>query len=638
MVNKSEGIRFRAFFIGTILSVIVVFMGQYSRLIGASSMSIDHMPLAGIFLFFVLIIGLNPLLTLINPQYKLNPAELLFTYIMLLVTCTISTMGLGMQLLPVIAAPIYFASPENRWAEMIHPHLRSWLHPDEEAARYFFEGLPDGESIPWASWITPLLGWFVFILALYLVMLFVMVILRKQWVEREKLAFPLIQLPVEMVRDDENESLIKPLFKNKLFWLAMAIPVIISSLNALNSYFPAVPTFPLLQQTNIFQGTTRLRFRISFPIMGFTYLINQDVAMGVWVINLMYLIARGTFNVTGVTSTEVLGIYGAEDPIFKNFGTGAFLTYVFVGLWMARSHLKDVFGKAVGKRKEIDDSDEIVSYKTAVWGLVIGLVVMTWFLMYTGMSLTVAVIFLIFMMVFFIGLTKIIAEAGLATMISADTGSGQVVSSFGSANISQEGMVALGLTYIYSADIRTFPMSAMAQGLKVGDWIKQRRKGGMFLAMLIAIIIAYFLTNYLQLVFGHREGVSFVGSHGTLPFEWLSQHIRYPREPNRFGWMCRGSGAAVMLLLILARFRFLWWPLHPIGAAVGGVRWIDELWFSIFLVWLVKAIILKYGGVTRYRQGKAFFMGLILGQYSIGAVWFLIDMLTGQTGNRVFWI
>ncbi len=36
-------------------------------------------------------------------------------------------------------------------------------------------------------------------------------------------------------------------------------------------------------------------------------------------------------------------------------------------------------------------------------------------------------------------------------------------------------------------------------------------------------------------------------------------------------------------------------------------------WFGIFLAWLVKAIVLRYGGVVLYRKVRPLFVGLILG-------------------------
>jgi len=93
-----------------------------------------------------------------------------------------------------------------------------------------------------------------------------------------------------------------------------------------------------------------------------------------------------------------------------------------------------------------------------------------------------------------------------------------------------------------------------------------------------------------------------------------------------------------MFLLMFMRERFIWWPLHPIGFAIGSVWLMDRLWFSIFLAWIIKFMILRYGGPQIYLRSRYFFLGLIVGQYFAAAFWFIIDLFTGVTGNMVFWI
>ena len=64
----------------------------------------------------------------------------------------------------------------------------------------------------------------------------------------------------------------------------------------------------------------------------------------------------------------------------------------------------------------------------------------------------------------------------------------------------------------------------------------------------------------------------------------------------------------------------------------------DSLWFSIFLAWLVKLMVMKYGGPSLFRRIRPFFLGFILGQYVISGIWLIIDFFTGMTDNSVFWI
>ena len=73
---------------------------------------------------------------------------------------------------------------------------------------WFFEGLPEGEKIPWGAWAIPLFWWLSFVAVLFFVLFCIVVILRKQWVEKERLIFPLAQVPLQMVEGAEKGSLI----------------------------------------------------------------------------------------------------------------------------------------------------------------------------------------------------------------------------------------------------------------------------------------------------------------------------------------------------------------------------------------------------------------------------------------------
>ena len=106
------------------------------------------------------------------------------------------------MLVPLIGAPHWFATPENKWEQLIHPHLADWLVvPSGSALENYHEGrsdlyMPDN----YRPWLRPLLWWGTFVLALIFVMQCINSIMRRQWTDNEKLSYPLIQLPVEMTR------------------------------------------------------------------------------------------------------------------------------------------------------------------------------------------------------------------------------------------------------------------------------------------------------------------------------------------------------------------------------------------------------------------------------------------------------
>ncbi|MFQ6099323.1 MAG: DUF6784 domain-containing protein, partial [Armatimonadota bacterium] len=121
-------------------------------------------------------------------------------------------------------------------------------------------------------------------------------------------------------------------------------------------------------------------------------------------------------------------------------------------------------------------------------------------------------------------------------------------------------------------------------------------------------------------------------------YRWVQERLTAPAPPSAVGWMLTAAGAAIMMFLQAMRMRFAWWPFHPVGFAIGGVWIMDQMWFTCFLSWLAKAVILRYGSMKTFRAARPFFLGLILGQFTCNAVWLFIDHFTGHTDNRIFWI
>ena len=119
-------------------------------------------------------------------------------------------------------------------------------------------------------------------------------------------------------------------------------------------------------------------------MLGFCYLVNPDVAFSMWFFNLLSLMVRGGMAYFGYRITENLGIYGSPSPLFKHLGMGAMIVLVVAGLWSAKAHLKEVFRKALFGKRTVDDSDEILSYRASVWGMLLGLIYMGFWLHASG--------------------------------------------------------------------------------------------------------------------------------------------------------------------------------------------------------------------------------------------------------------
>lgn len=639
----------RAFIAGLILSALIAFYDHMSGdILNGSYMAIDHMPVAAIMILF-LIIFLNALVKRIKWSLGFSSGELLLIYSMMLVACSVTEMGFGSQILPILAAPKYYANPNNDWTNRILSHInKDLVVTDTQAVTQFFEGLPQGGKIPWGLWIKPLSLWIPFILVLYFCMICVVVLLRKQWMEREKLVYPLTQLPLEMVQEEQaattRRHFLSSFFKSPYMWIGFAIAFISGTLVGLHHHWPIIPAPRLANSIQIFRGTQNLNFRISFPVIGFVYLANLEVSFSLWFFNLIFQIIRGVFNMTGISSTENIGIYGcAGYAIFAHLGTGAMIAMVAYSFYISRAHMRDIWRVAIGRLK-IDDSQEMLPYRTAFWGLVIGSVFVLGWLKFSGLTWHIGILFYLFAMILYLVLTRIVCEAGIPTMVATIISSSIIVSMWGSKNLTPAVLVALALTYVYAADLRTFPMASSAMAVKVMDRTKGNRRI-LFWAIFLAIAVNIIATMYFVLKISYKYGgINLNGwfniGGAQAPYDYVGDLIKNQTEPNKIGWLCRGIGLVLMGLLMFLRQQFLWWPLHPIGFVIAPVWLMDFLWFSIFVAWLVKKIILKYGGVKTYEKSKYFFLGLPLGLYTCAGIWVFIDWFSKPQhhGNCIFWI
>ena len=82
----------------------------------------------------------------------------------------------------------------NEWVANIHQYLPLWAFPSNEgdAMRWFYEGLPEGQEVPFDVWLIPLAWTLSLILAIYFMCFAIVVVFRRQWVEHERLIFPLM--------------------------------------------------------------------------------------------------------------------------------------------------------------------------------------------------------------------------------------------------------------------------------------------------------------------------------------------------------------------------------------------------------------------------------------------------------------
>ena len=637
----------RAVAVGALLSLGISMFFAYARLgMATAGMSADYITAGAIFFFFALTAVVNPLLKLIRFSWGFTRSELIVVYIMMIMASAIPTWGFTANLIALLPSVFYYATPENNWAELLHPYVTEWLAPqDPDAVKYFFEGLPLGQPIPWAAWARPLAAWCSFILAIYLMMITIMVIMRRHWVDHDRLTFPLLQLPLDMTEEGERGSHFSPFVKQPLLWLGFALPLLLLSSSALNHYFPFIPEISLRNNVPLFGNSMVVATNINFIALGLSYFLSLDVAMSVW---LFHLLAKGQ-----IAAENVLGfsLQGRRDLFTEGSlsvayqGMGAMLVLVVLGLWTSRHYLRQIAGKVLHGGDEVDDSRELLSYRAAVVVLFGACVYATAWLTAAGVSLPVSVFFMMVAFAVFYGLARIVAEGGLGFARAQMTAHPFVINAVGSEAITSSGLVTLGFTYSWAGDLRTMVMASAINGMKLADSGGVRGRP-LFWIMLLAIVISLAGSVAMLVWMGYRYGGVnldwwFYNRFGQIVHGDSAHKIANPVMPLEqwatIGprYLFAGIGATVMGFLMWARHHWVWWPTHYLGFPIGATLMMNWTWFSIFLGWLMKGIILQYGGIPVYRRMRPFFLGLILGHVFASGFWVVFDFFTGETGNRI---
>lgn len=630
-------ITLRGVLVGGLMCAVIAVAAPYGRhIIQGTALALTSATPIAFFLLFVLLLSIHLLLGWLRRDWAFKRGELITIFIMMMVASAIPTKGVVGMVLPIITGTFYYASPENGWAEQIHPHLPRWfLVDDVEAVREFYEGMGADAAIPWASWLPALLAWLAFYAAFYLALICISVIVRRQWVERERLTYPLARIPLAMIDGEGDSGLLKPFFKKWIMWLGFAISFVLSSSTALHHYFPEVAALTLTTNMRLFDVGNALVLKVNFLMLGLAYFINASVSLSLWLFYLLVYCQQGVFSILGVQDSADLGHW--TRAITGHQMMGAIIVLVGATLWMGRDHFKEVARKAWRRDADVDDSGEIMSYRTAVGGSVVGIAGMWVWLWQTGMPAWAAPVFLFAGLAIFIGLARIIAETGLpiikATMIPA----GFVLSSVGSSALGVKGVIATGYTMVWCGDLLVFMMAPLANGLRLSGEIKGKRRLLLW-AIIAAMVIALVLSIWFTLYLAYRHGsvnMYIAENYANEPSRLAAVHLDSPTGPSPSGYLWMGSGALTMGLLMVARHKLLWWPFHPLGFVVSFGRVMEGIWFTILLAWLAKALIMRFGGANIYRRMQPFFLGIALGHISAGGVWLVIDGFTGTVGNRI---
>jgi hypothetical protein len=597
--------------------------------------------------FLILALLVNPVLKRLNRRWELPRRDLIGIYSVLLAGAVLTSCQFSGWIVPVATGPFYYATPENHWRKLL-PLIPTWWRPgDYQDIRRFYDGPRTGEVVHWAVWWKPLLAWGPFVLIFYMTFLCVTVLLRKVWIEQERLSFPLVQLPLEMTGQNAG-----PLFfRNRLMWLGMLIPVLVHGLNGLHNLLPSLPSLPTREffQADLYftapswKAILPFTLDIYFCLIGFAYLASSDVPFSMWVFYLLFKASCVLGAALGWTpGGEDRSLDGGTFPYIESQHVGAMLAMVGLTLWTARTHLRAAIGKAFGRRPDVDDRDEPLSYRMAVCGVMLGFALLVFWCWLVGMPVWVATLTMLLSLLFVIGMHRMMAEGGVNFLWAAQNGTNYLLYGLGGASfLSAKSWLVLVCLPFFFWDFKGPVGPQSLDGFKLQREANLRARsliGWMVAGMALAMLLSYWSVIYL--VHSHGGGVAldfyrFVHV-GQRPFTELTATQTTHSGSSLSKLTTIGLSALFTWFLGLMRLNFVWWRLHPVGYAASSMWAMYYMWFSLFLGATARWLLTRFGGLQLYRQARGFFLGLVLGDFLMLGVWLVVDMALGIRGYSIF--
>jgi len=644
----------------------------------------NHLPASLLIFFLLFVLLVNGLLLRWWPRQALSGGELAVALGMTLVGCALPSVGLMRYLPGHLVAPFGHAAISHQSAELLRQlDLPDWMWPTMQAQDPAARGLepvvrdfhgriavqPDTflnrlRAIPWSAWVQPAFSWGILLAALYGAVICMSVIFRRQWVENERLPFPLASVYLALIEPPEQGRLLSPMLRSRSFWIAFAAVFAIHALGALNTYWPQYwPPLPLrFDLTDILAdapfNAAQLEFKrqqIYFTVIGLMFFVQTRIAFSLWFFFVLMQVVRMGY---GMHHAEFTGAM-EDDQRF-----GAVLALAVVTLWIARHQLAMVWRQMIGRARPGEATGRYLPYALAGWGLLASVIVLVGWLVMAGASVMGAVVLIaVIGMVYFV-LARVVAETGLlyvllpvvparAWLYAHDlTGARTTLGSIFFSN------------YLFGMllhDTREASPVFVTHALRVADeqaygshhhWRSAIAfTGCLVLALVVALVVSGASTLYIHYSYAasvdqaQEQPIGAWGSWSMPRYIALDGTAQYmpPRggpveHHSRLGHF--GFGAAATAVLGFMNLRFAAWPLHPVGFLLAMSWGTRQIWFSIFLGWLAKALIVNYGGSSLLTASRPALLGLIFGEAGAVAFWLSASLLLHALGEpyHAIWV
>lgn len=569
----------------------------------------------------LVLIALNAVVRLAWPRIALTTTELVIIYGMLQAATAIAAEWMWV-INPMIAAFSVFKERSKNFEKWMLPNVPEWLFIKDPTGlddyRYGGRGLAFFLA-HLGVWAGPIFWWTVLIFLVCFAMLCINALMRQEWTDREKLSFPLIQLPLAMAQGGPT------FWRNRFMWYGFAGAAGVDLLNGLHFLYPSLPMLNVRFLGDVQQalpdapfnaiGWTPIGF---FPfVVGLCIFLPTDLMFSV----IFFFVVRKVMQIIAASMGYPQGVFGGgglvpSPPYFSEQTWGAFLGLFVTALWVARPYLREVWRDILSGAA---DPDGGVPRRWCLIGLLAALTGIGIFGTAAGLPFLYVVGYMSIFLAFSVALTRLRAQLGPPTHEMAFMGPNQLLVDFHGTQGVPVPLVArtVAIFHFTNRIHRTHPMPSQLELMKMGERTGTSQ-GVIFASVLIATVAGS--------VFGHLTGIYRSYLHGaplsgTDVADVTNQLVTHARLPNPVAMSMVGIGMLVVFVLNFLRFRVPWFPLNPMGYALSMNFGVDYYWFGMLFAWAVKASVQKYAGLRGYEKLHYTALGVIMGEFATETIW-----------------
>ncbi len=499
--------------------------------------------------------------------------------------------------------------------------------------------------VPLKQWVGPFCAWGSLLFCLIAASFAFSVIMRRQWVDRERFLLPLMQIPRFLIGFDgegDESKAFPPIWKNWVMWATFA-PVLIWCL--LRGYAYLDPSFPNLS-INL-----SLKAYFTDPAMA-------EMMRGVNLTAPAFFLGLALFMDLNITMSLVLGYFlfrsqywfgeaygwnvNAGYPWFNEQIAGNFITYAILILILSHRHIGGVLKEAI---RGIKQPDEVFSSRTAVLIIIASFAGVALWSRWMDIKLQGLLTYFAFLFAITIVTIKLRAECGVVHGFAYPIRFWFMVPIIGGAAfLGPQGSI-IWLIFSITIGVRAFfnVPGLQFEMLESGRRLKVRPRHILYTG-LMGLFGGLVVGGWMYLIGLYGTGANYYGDMNSYDLEienfgefvgWHAKATEDFLETDEGSQVERGLGGPTWALIVsgggtalvtLLRQAFAGFWFHPIGFILAPSVMMQQTWGAIFLAFLIRFLVLKLGSAQMVRE-KLYpaAIGILLGSVTAHAGFFIVN-------------